>query len=128
LSVNQARLTFGGIMVLVYLFMGAGYGMIAIAPTYVMVLVGLLLAGIGLGLLMPNMNVWLSSTVPTLSRGRVLGGLTTCIFLGQFFSPIISQPITQQIGMAATYGLFGLSMGLAASGIIVTLRVNRTKC
>jgi MFS family permease len=124
----KARLTFGGIMVLVYLFMGAGYGMIAIAPTYVMVLVGLLLAGIGLGLLMPNMNVWLSSTVPTLSRGRVLGGLTTCLFLGQFFSPIISQPITQQIGMAATYGLFGLSMGLAASGIIVTLRVNRTKC
>lgn len=119
----KAHLTFGGIMVLVYLCMGMGYGVIAIAQTYVMVLVGLWLAGIGLGLLMPNMNVWLSAKVPALFRGRMLGGLTTCIFLGQFFSPIISQPITQQMGLATTYGLFGIGMALAALGIIAALRM-----
>lgn len=123
----KARLSFVSILALVYLSMGAGYGIIGLAQTYAMVLVGLLLAGIGLGPLMPNMNVWLSAKVPALSRGRVLGGLTTCIFLGQFFSPVISQPITQQIGLAATYGLFGISMVLAASGIVAALWVNRPK-
>ncbi|MGB3494854.1 MAG: MFS transporter [Elainellaceae cyanobacterium] len=123
----KAHLTFGGIMVLVYLFMGAGYGVIAIAQTYSIVLVGLLLAGIGLGLLMPNMNVWLSATVPAMTRGRVLGGLTTCIFLGQFSSPIVSQPLTQQMGLASTYGVFGLGMVALAVGIVVVLRVNLTR-
>lgn len=121
----KTRLTFGGIMGLVYFSMGVGYGVIAIAPNYLTVLVGLLLAGIGLGLLMPNMNVWLSAKVPSLSRGRVLGGLTTCIFLGQFFSPVISQPITQQIGFAATYGWFGLSMVLAALGMLAISRLHQ---
>ncbi|WP_238360652.1 hypothetical protein [Iningainema tapete] len=39
-----------------------------------------------------------------MSRGKVLGGLTTAFFLGQFTSPIISQPLSQAIGLSGTYG------------------------
>lgn len=114
----KARLSFRGVMVFVYAFMGLGYGIIALAQTYLGVLVGLVLAGVGLGLLMPNMNVWLSAAVPPNARGRVLGGLTTCIFLGQFFSPIVSQPLTQRLGLAKTYGWFGLTMMAFSLGLV----------
>jgi MFS family permease len=124
----KAHFTFGGILVLVYLCMGIGYGIIAsarpsdaIAQPYATVLVGLIIAGAGLGLLMPNMNVWLSAMVPPMARGRWLSGLTTALFLGQFFSPIVSQPAIARVGLGATYGWFGLGMGLLAAVILLFL-------
>lgn len=61
-----------------------------------------------LGLLTPNLNVWTTITVPAALRGRALGGLTTCLFLGQFLSPIVTQPLNQAINLAGTYGLVGI--------------------
>ncbi|MEA5471171.1 MFS transporter [Spirulina sp. 06S082] len=114
----KSQVSFTGIMVFVYVLMGLGYGVIAIAQTYLVVLLGLLLAGLGLGLLMPNVNVWLSAKVPPATRGRVLGGLTSCMFLGQFSSPIISQPFVQKMGLAQTYGSFGIALSILAAGLI----------
>jgi hypothetical protein len=45
-------------------------------------------------------------------RGRALGGLTTCIFLGQFLSPIVTQPLNQAIKLSGTYGLAGVLMAV----------------
>jgi hypothetical protein len=74
----------------------------------------------GLGLLMPNLNLWVSSEVPDLIRGRVLGGLTTFFFLGQFLSPIATQPISKQLSLSFTYGLAGrllLLLGLLLAAL-----------
>ena len=87
--------------------MGLGYVTLAISANFSIVFLGLLIAGVGLGLLMPNLNVWLVSIIPATLRGRAIGGLATFIFLGQFFSPIIAQPIAQQIGLVGVYGLAG---------------------
>ncbi len=103
----KARFSFERISSLVFLTMGLGYVTLAISANFSIVLLGLLIAGVGLGLLMPNMNVWLVSIIPAKVRGRAIGGLATFIFLGQFFSPIIAQPIVQQIGLAGVYGLAG---------------------
>lgn len=56
---------------------------------------------------MPNMTVWVSATVPDAIRGRSLGGLSTALFLGQFLSPIITQPVSARAGLAMTYALSG---------------------
>ncbi len=101
----KARLSFMGIYAIAFLNMAVGYFVISVSPTYGMVLVGLAIAGAGLGLLMPNMNVCLTSVTPTSLRGRVLGGLTTAFFLGQFVSPILSQPLSGAIGLDVTYRL-----------------------
>ena len=103
----KARLSFVRISSLVFLTMGLGYVILAISDNFSIVLLGLLIAGVGLGLLMPNLNVWLVSIIPATMRGRAIGGLATFIFLGQFFSPIIAQPIVRQIGLAGVYGLAG---------------------
>lgn len=88
--------------------MGLGYVGIGLVGTYGLVLVVLALTGLDLGLLMPNLNVWTATEVPDNLRGRALGGLTTFFFLGQFLLPIVSQPLSQAIGLTATYGLAGV--------------------
>jgi predicted MFS family arabinose efflux permease len=123
----KSHVNFTGIMVFVYLLMGMGYGIIAIAQTYIVVLIGLLLAGLGLGLLIPNVNVWLSAKVPSATRGRVLGGLTSCMFLGQFSSPIISQPFVQKLGLGQTYGSFGIGLLILAVGLLILSLPAKTK-
>jgi MFS family permease len=116
----KARLSFMSIYTVAFLSMAVGYFVISLSLTYAMVLVGLAIAGVGLGLLMPNMNVCLTSVTPGSLRGRVLGGLTTAFFLGQFVSPILSQPLSGVVGLGATYQLAGavmLAMGAIAWGL-----------
>ncbi|MBD1871302.1 MFS transporter [Cyanobacteria bacterium FACHB-471] len=116
----KARLSFIGIYAIAFLLMSIGYLVISISPTYAMVLVGLAIAGTGLGLLMPNMNVCLTSVTPVSLRGRVLGGLTTAFFLGQFVSPILSQPLSSVVGLDITYQIAGglmAAMGAIALGL-----------
>jgi len=59
--------------------------------------------GIGFGLVFVNINVWLLSLVEANKRGRAIGMLTSSFFLGQFFSPIIFEPVVSSIGIQ---GLF----------------------
>lgn len=103
----KARLSFLNIYVIAFLLMGLGYIGISFARTYEMALVGLAIGGLGVGLLMPNMTVCLTSSTPPVLRGRILGGLTTSFFLGQFASPFVSQPLSQELGLSTTYGLAG---------------------
>ncbi|MDP8965906.1 MAG: MFS transporter [Cyanobacteriota bacterium] len=110
----KTHLSFTGVLICLYLLLGLGYVTISWAASYPFVLLGLVIAGSGLGLLLPNMNVWLNAKTPITSRGRVLGGLTTCMFLGQFCSPIVSQPIAQKIGLGVTYGVAGVAMWVLA--------------
>ncbi|HEY9648732.1 MAG TPA: MFS transporter [Chroococcidiopsis sp.] len=116
----KTRLSFMGIYAVAFLAMAVGYLVISLSLSYAMVLVGLAIAGAGLGLLMPNMNVCLTSVTPGSQRGRVLGGLTTAFFLGQFLSPILSQPLSGAVGLDLTYRLSGglmLVMAAIALGI-----------
>lgn len=103
----KARFSFITIYEMGFLSMGVGYGLIGIANGYFIVLTGLAIAGFGLGLIIPNMNLCLTSITPSQLRGRVLGSLTTCFFLGQFLSPLLSQPLSERVGLASTYLLTG---------------------
>ncbi|MBD2255963.1 MFS transporter [Pseudanabaena sp. FACHB-2040] len=109
----KSRLSFPAIMGVGFLGMALGYGIIAQASTYTWVVVGLAAAGLGLGLLIPNVNVWVNAIAPPTLRGRAVGGLTTCLFLGQFASPILTQPL-QPLGLARTYGVVGAGVGVLA--------------
>ncbi len=79
----------------IFASMGSGYYVISIADSYLIFIVGLILMGLGLGISMPVINLWLVEKIPEQSRGRVLGGLTASYFLGRFFSPLIVQPFVK---------------------------------
>lgn len=111
----KKRFSFMGILAISFGLMGLGYVGIGLVSTYWLILLVLVPTGIGLGLMMPNLNVWVSNEVPDSLRGRALGGLTTFMFLGQFLSPIVSQPVSQNVGMTATYGLAGVALVILAT-------------
>jgi MFS family permease len=119
----KSRLSFQAITALVFLTMGLGYVVIPFSTGFAAVILGLLLSGIGVGLIFANANVWLVSSVPAAVRGRAVGGLTTALFLGQFMSPIFSQPVIRQFGLAGAFGVAGIvALLLAAVFMVVVCR------
>jgi MFS family permease len=116
----KARLDFTAIYGIAFINIALGYGLIAWAINYPIVLLGLAITGVGLGLLMPNMNFYLTSIAPDNLRGRVLSGITTSFFLGQFLSPLLSQPLSKSIGLGSTYGVAALGM-LCLTGAVMLL-------
>lgn len=103
-----------------FLFMGLGYLLISTANSYAMTFPGLLVSGLGAGLLMPNSNLCLVTMASPQNRGRVLGLLTTFIFLGQFASPLFFQPLVDATSIKD--GFLYLSIALIAVSIIVLIR------
>jgi MFS family permease len=118
----RSRLHFVQIMILVCGLMGVGYCIIGNASSYPIVLLGLAILGLGLGLVMPNLTVWLSSIVPDRQRGRALGWLSSCLFLGQFLSPVVSQPLARSIGLNHTYTSAGIFLLVASIGFSLSTR------
>jgi MFS family permease len=115
----KIRLDFLTIYALAFVNMGVGYVLIGLAANFLQILLGLAIAGSGLGLLMPNMNLCLTSITPDALRGRILSGIAAFFFLGQFLSPLVSQPLSQELGAGAVYGLAGGVLLLLASATLV---------
>lgn len=87
------KLSFTQIFSIGYLLMGFGYACIAFGNSYEIVLLAMLLAGLGMGLMIPNANVWVMQLAPPEIRGQEIGKLTTFWFIGQFLSPILLLPL-----------------------------------
>ena len=118
----KEHLSFVTITIFAFSIAAIGYLIIGNAISYQIVLLGLIVTGLSFGLLMPNLNVWLSTSVSNRLRGRALGGLTTFFFLGQFLSPIASQPVTDLVGLSYTYSLVGVLLSIVA---IILFMVNK---
>ncbi len=65
----------------------------------------MILSGLGMGMMIPNTNMWVMKIVPPEIRGKEIGKLTTFWFLGQFLSPIIIFPILNVLSLSATFML-----------------------
>jgi MFS family permease len=126
-SLRYARvrqvLGYRSIMVVLFACMALGYVLIGLAHSYVGVVGGLAVSGLGQGLLMPNMNNWAGEVAPEEARGRVMGGLTTSLFVGQFVSPILAQPLIGAVGLGGAFLVAGGLLGALAGtfGALQTL-------
>lgn len=113
----RARLSAMTIFGLSFLLIGLGFVSHAMATDWHGVLLGSLIAGLGMGISMPNYTTWFMARVPATMRGRASGLLTTAFFLGQFASPLVSAPLVAWLGLAGTFaavggGLVVLGLGL----------------
>jgi MFS family permease len=93
LAKRMAKLDHIAVLLFGFGLMGIGLSLITVSGGSAVMYPGLILAGIGIGIAFPNLYVWLANTAPLAIRGRALGGMNTALFLGQFMSPIISQPV-----------------------------------
>jgi MFS family permease len=90
----KQKFAFVSLLALAFGLMGIGYSLISRADTYLWVLLGLGIAGLGLGLLMPTMTLWVAASVPESVRGRALGGINH-LFLSGSISLASDQPTAQ---------------------------------
>lgn len=91
------------------LLMGLGHLLSASVDALAVLVAGVALHGLGMGLIMPNHMAWAARLAPIGSRGRALGGVTAALFLGQFASPILAEPLRRASGFT---GLFATGGGL----------------
>ena len=88
-----------------YLLMAAGFVCISVSNSYLLVVLAMMLSGLGMGMMIPNTNMWVMKIVPPEIRGKEIGKLTTFWFLGQFLSPIIIYPILTILSISSTFML-----------------------
>jgi len=99
----KERFGFIQIFTITYFFFGIGLLIISFVTTPNQLFFASLFMGVGFGLVIVNINVWLLSIVEPRKRGRSIGILTSSFFFGQSFSPILFQPVVAYIGIQ---GLF----------------------
>src|SRR5438876_467698 len=87
---GRPRLAVQAIAGLVLLTLGINHIILALTSSYALVVVGLLIGGVGVGVLPPNLIAWVAAIVPAAVRSRAVGGLNAALFLGQFVTPIIT--------------------------------------
>lgn len=110
----RMRLNFYRIYVLTFALMGAGYVMTSFFAGYAGILTGLIVAGFGTGMLMPNTNLWLISLAPAERRGRMVGLLNLAVYSGQFLSPIVISPFIALKSLEFSFLVCGIVMMIMA--------------
>jgi MFS family permease len=116
----RARLSHPGVMALSWSVAGLGLLIVSVAGAYWQVLVGLAFMGVGIGTHFPNVSTWLMHVSPEHLRGRLSGGLTTAIFLGQFLSPVLGEALAHSVGVAPGFGVTGIALAFVAALIAGT--------
>lgn len=109
-----------GAVALTFAMSGVGFATVGLATSWPVLIAGLLVAGAGFGLLMPNLATWLAMISPPSHRGRLIGALTTSYFAGQFVSPLLAAPLVVSRGLGGAGGLFALG-GYAALAVAALL-------
>lgn len=101
----KTRLSFLAVFAVGYLLMSIGFVGMAVANTYLLVVIAMMVSGCGMGIMIPNTNLWVMKIIPPEIRGKEIGKLTTFWFLGQFLSPIVTFPLLSKLTLAATFML-----------------------
>jgi MFS family permease len=123
-SISYSRIkdmfTYRQIFAMGYFLMALAYVAIAYGNSYGTVMLGMLLAGLGMGVMIPNANIWVMQLAPPEIRGREIGRLTTFWFMGQFLSPLVLLPFLEVFSQSQLFYvlaaiLFGLFLYFIAS-------------
>ena len=108
-----------GVFGLGFVSAGLSFLLLSGAESYASVLVAMAVSGICMGTIMPNFAAAAMLLAPPALRGRVSGLLVSGIFIGQFLSPIVSQPLIGARGYDGAYAIVGvvvLVFGVIAFG------------
>lgn len=118
----RRRLDAPALVALSLALLGGGWVLVGTASGAAPVVVGLLAGGTGVGLTVPTLNLHLGELAPPERRARVLSGLVTAVFLGQFLSPLAAHPLIEVAGTAGAFTATGLATAAGAA----LLRLVRT--
>lgn len=109
----KGRFSFPAIFASGFFLMAIGFLLISISGTYGTTLLAMMLSGLGIGMMIPNTNIWVMKIAPLEIRGKEIGKLTMFWFFGQFISPVVTLPLLQNLSLATTF--------MAAAGFLFLL-------
>jgi len=123
----KRRLNFVAIYAFIFLSMSIGYYIVALAGNYPVALLGMVVAGLGFGLYVPNHSSWILSIVSAKRRGFGVGLVTTAMFAGQFSAPILVQPFIDPADPSAVWAAMSMLLfALGALYIVLAKLGNKT--
>jgi MFS family permease len=123
----KRRLNFVAIYAFIFLSMAIGYYIVALAGNYPVALLGMVVAGLGFGLYVPNHSSWILSIVSAKRRGFGVGLVTTAMFAGQFSAPILVQPFIDPANPSAVWTAMSMLLfALGALYIVLAKLGNKT--
>lgn len=120
----RRRLSIRGVYTLLLLFYGTGFLGIGFAPGYEVLHLFAVISGFGMGWFMVNSHTWMLERAHPAFRGRASGFMAMAIFLGQFASPIVMQPVIDRIGVQKSFAVLG---GVMFVWLFVLMIRNRNK-
>jgi MFS family permease len=123
----KQRLNFVAIYAFIFLSMASGYYIVALAGNYPVALLGMVVAGLGFGLYVPNHSSWILSIVSAKRRGFGVGLVTTAMFAGQFSAPILVQPFIDPANPSAVWTAMSMLLfALGALYVVLAKLANKT--
>ena len=113
----ERNFSYEQIVIITFAVLGVADVLLGSASTYLLAVPVMLLVGAGLGCAIPNLNAWLMWLAPARVKGRVIGTRVFFTFLGQFLSPVLTQPITSAFGISRSYQTAGVLLLVIAVGV-----------
>jgi MFS family permease len=98
---------------------GLGFTLQSFASSIPQLIVAMGVTGTGFGLVVPNVSATVLGTIPAHLRGRAAGIVVSCFFLGQFLSPLFSQPIVSRWGLGTCFLLAGATLFAVAALMVL---------
>lgn len=106
----RRRLDFATLATAMFGAFAVGLAVVGAAPGLWSATIGMAIVGVGIGLQNPTMNGWTVASANPVARTQALGGITSALFLGQFASPLVAQPVIDAVGLGP---MFLCAAGLA---------------
>lgn len=119
----KQNLSFLKVALIGLLLIGIGCFGTGVSIRFSSVLVTVFIAGLGLGLSLANLSFWVLELSSPQVRGKSIGVLTSCLFIGQFLSPIIAQPIVINTNLAFLFMSSLLVVGVIGLTLVVRILV-----
>ncbi len=103
----KKKLKFSTIYIIGLVVIGIGFIIIGIIDNVYYFFLTSPLMGFGGGLLMTCVTSWMLTLVKPEKRVKSSGYLTSSLFMGQFFSPILTMPLVSIFGVQKFFEIFG---------------------
>lgn len=108
------------LLAIAFFLMGVGFALLYLPHSYVSITIAMIFTGVGVGLISPTVSTTLASQSVAKTSGKIMGGYSTALNLGQFAATLALVPILAYVG---DYGGLFLVIGIIALlvGVVYTV-------
>jgi MFS family permease len=107
--------------------MGLGFIGVGNATTYNLILIFIIVEGSGAGWNMPFFQNRMLDRVSPLQRSQAMGLLSSSLFLGHFFNPIVTAPLRHNLGIHGTFVAVGSFLVVGAAAMTIWIFASRNR-